>query len=119
MQSHSHWFEVRVQPSGMLAFMLHRITGLGLVAYLFLHLALLNQLRQGPSAWNGFVEAMRSPWVTFLDALLLLGILIHGLNGVRLALIGAGILVRYQKTLFWIGLALAVALSAVGVAAMR
>ena len=119
MQTRSHWFEVRVRPSGMLAFMLHRITGLGLVAYLFLHLALLNQLRQGPGAWNGFVETMRSPWVTFLDAVLLMGILIHGLNGLRLALVEAGILVRHQRTLFWLGMALAVVLSAVGVAAMR
>ena len=119
MQTRSHWFEVRFRPSGMLAFMLHRITGLGLVAYLLLHLALLNQLRQGPGAWNAFVATMRSPWVTFLDAVLLLGILIHGLNGVRLALVGAGILVRYQKELFWLCLAVAIGLSAVGIAAMR
>ncbi len=119
MQTRSHWFEARLRPSGMLAFMLHRITGLGLVAYLFLHLALLNQLHQGPGAWNAFVATMRSPWVTFLDAVLLLGILIHGLNGVRLALVGAGILVRYQKQLFWVCLMLALVLSAAGVAAMR
>ncbi len=119
MQTRSRWFEVRFKPSGMLAFMLHRITGLGLVAYLFLHLALLNQLRQGPGAWNAFVETMRSPWVTFLDAVLLLGILIHGLNGMRLAMVQAGILVGYQKVLFWCCLGLALVLSAVGVMAMR
>ncbi len=119
MQTHSHWFEVRFGPSGMLAFMLHRITGLGLVAYLFLHLALLNQLRQGPGAWDAFVASMRSPWVTFLDAVLLPGILIHGLNGIRLAMVQAGVMVRYQKVLFWVFLALALVLSAVGIAAMR
>src|SRR5512141_889738 len=97
MQTHSRWFELRFRPSGMLAFMLHRITGLGLVAYLILHLALLNQLRQGPGGWDAFVQTMRPPWVVFLDAILLLGVLIHGLNGLRMTLIGFGILVRYHR----------------------
>jgi succinate dehydrogenase / fumarate reductase cytochrome b subunit len=103
----------------MLAFMLHRITGLGLVFYLFLHLALLNQLRQGPEAWNGFLQVMRSPWVTVLDAMLLLGILIHGLNGLRLTLVGFGLFVRQQKWMFWAALAVAVVVGAVGVGMMR
>ena len=119
MQTRSRWFELRFQPSGMLAFMVHRISGLGLAAYLLLHLALLNQLRQGPAGWDAFVQTMRSPWVTFLDGVLLLGILIHGLNGLRLALLGAGMLVRHQKLLFWMSMAAAVALSAIGVAMMR
>ena len=119
MQHHSHWFEPRFRPAGMLAFMLHRISGIGLVAYLFLHLALLNQLRQGPRAWDAFLQTMRSPWVTFLDAVLLFGILIHGLNGLRLVMIGAGVLVRYQRLLFWTSLGLALILSIAGIAAMK
>jgi succinate dehydrogenase / fumarate reductase, cytochrome b subunit len=115
----SRWFELRFRTAGMLAFMLHRISGIGLVAYLFLHLVLLNQLRQGPRAWSDFLQTMRSPWVTFLDAVLLFGILIHGLNGLRLSLIGFGLLVRYQKYLFWICLSLALILSALGIAAMK
>ncbi len=119
MQTRSHWFEFRFQPSGMLAFMLHRISGIGLVAYLFLHLALLNQLRQGPDAWSAFLQTMRSPWVSFLDAILLLGVLIHGLNGLRLMLVGLGILVKHQKQLFWTCILLAVILTAAGMAAMK
>jgi len=102
----------------MLAFMLHRLSGIGLVAYLFLHLALLNQLRQGPQAWNGFLELMRSPLVLLLDALLFFGVLIHGLNGLRLILVGLGLLLPYQKHIFWACLLIALALTALGLAAM-
>ena len=114
MQTHSRWFEVRFRTPGMLAFMLHRISGIGLVAYLFLHLVLLNQLRGGPDAWGNFLQVMRSPVVVLLDAALLFGILIHGLNGLRLTLVGLGILVRYQKQLFWACLGVAITLSVLG-----
>jgi succinate dehydrogenase / fumarate reductase cytochrome b subunit len=99
--------------------MLHRISGIGLVAYLFLHLALLNQLRQGPTAWGAFMQTMRSPWVTVLDGILLFGIVIHGLNGLRLTMLGFGVFLRYQRLIFWICLCLAFALSAAGIAAMK
>ncbi len=119
MQTRSHWFELRFGPSGMLAFMLHRISGIGLVAYLFLHLALLNQLRQGPDAWSAFLQTMRSPWVLFLDGVLLLGVLIHGLNGLRLMLVGLGISVKHEKQLFWACILLAMILGTAGMAAMK
>ncbi len=119
MQTHSHWFELRFRPTGMLAFMMHRLSGIGLVGYLYLHLVLLNQLREGPGAWSAFLRTMRSPWVTMLDAILLFGVLIHGLNGLRLTAVGFGVLVEHQKLVFWACLALALILSAVGIAAMR
>ena len=119
MQIRSRWFEPRFHTAGMLAFMLHRLSGIGLVAYLFLHLVLLNELRQGPSAWSAFLQVMRSPLVLLLDAVLLFGVLIHGLNGLRLALVGFGMLVRYQEQLFWACLALALILSTLGTIAMK
>jgi succinate dehydrogenase / fumarate reductase cytochrome b subunit len=119
METHSHWFELRFRAAGMLAFMLHRISGIGLVAYLFLHLALLNQLRQGPGAWSNFLRVMRTPLVSFLDSILLFGLLIHGLNGLRLTMIGFGIFVPYQRSLFWACLCLALILSILGTIAMH
>ena len=119
LETHSQWFEPRFRPAGMLAFMLHRLSGIGLVAYLFLHLALLNQLRQGPGAWSVFLQTMRSPWVLFLDGVLLFGILIHGLNGLRVTLVGFGVLLQHHRLLFWTCLGLALILTAFGLAAMK
>jgi len=103
----------------MLAFILHRLSGIGLVAYLYLHLALLNKLREGPQAWDSFLHIMRSPLVQVLDALLLFGILIHGLNGLRLTLVGFGAFLRWQRVLFWFGLIFAIGLTIWGVLAMH
>ena len=119
MKSPSHWFEPEFRSPGKLAFMLHRLSGLGLVAYLYLHLVLLNKLRQGPQAWDSFLQLMRSPLVLFLDAILLFGILIHGLNGLRLVLVGYGLFLRWQRLLFWLALVLALALTIWGMLAMR
>ena len=42
----------------------------------------------------------RSPFYLSLDVILLAGILIHGLNGLRIALTGFDVGVRRQKILF-------------------
>jgi succinate dehydrogenase / fumarate reductase cytochrome b subunit len=119
MEKKSHWFEPGFRTTGMVAFMLHRLSGIGLVAYLYLHLVLLNKLRQGPQAWDGFLQVLRSPYLLFLNTVLLFGILIHGLNGLRLTLIGFGAFLRWQRILFWLSLILAVALTIWGMLAMH
>ena len=94
------WGDVRGRHIGMVAYSLNRITGLGLVVYLYLHLFVLSLLTGGPSAWEPFIKLARSPLFLGLDVFLLAGILIHGLNGVRVALTGFGVGVRAQKTAF-------------------
>ena len=96
----ARWFDIRRRKSGMWAYALNRITGIGLVVYLYLHLGVLSMLLRGQSAWDSFVALARSPFYLALDVILLAGILIHGLNGLRLALTGFGFGVGAQKTLF-------------------
>jgi succinate dehydrogenase / fumarate reductase cytochrome b subunit len=94
------WFDFRSRRLGMLAYILNRVTALGLVLYLYIHLAVLTLLTGGPGAWDPFVAIVRSPFFLFLDVILLAGLLIHGLNGLRIALTGLGLGVRAQKPLF-------------------
>jgi succinate dehydrogenase / fumarate reductase cytochrome b subunit len=94
------WVDLRGRRLGMWAFALHRITGIGLVAYLLLHLLVLSMLVQGQAGWDSFVALARSPVFLALDVILLAGILIHGLNGIRVALLGAGYGVGRQKPAF-------------------
>lgn len=114
----SRWFVLRSRPAGMLAFMLHRLTGIGLVFYLYLHLAVLSKLRGGPESWDSFLALVRSPWFLVLDGILLLGVLLHGLNGLRLTFIGLNIALRWHKAAFWIILALSIALAIWGSAVL-
>jgi succinate dehydrogenase / fumarate reductase cytochrome b subunit len=96
----SRWLDVRNRKLGMWAYALNRITGIGLVIYLYMHLFVLSQLLRGPTAWDSFVALARSPYFLALDVILLAGILIHGLNGLRIALTGFGIGVGAQRALF-------------------
>jgi len=94
------WGDVRKRRLGMLAYTLNRITGIGLVLYLYLHLVILSMLTGGPSSWDPFVALAKSPAFLALDVILIAGWMIHGLNGLRVTLTGLGIGVRSQKAMF-------------------
>ncbi len=118
VNARSSWFSLLPSGSGMLAFLLHRLTGIGLVVYLYLHLIILSQLRNGPAGWDRFVALARSPLFLILDVLLLGGALFHGLNGIRLTLVGFGRGLGWQKQLFWSSLVLTALLTGLGAVAI-
>ncbi len=97
----SGWFDPRGRAVGGFAFAVNRITGLGLVFYLYLHLAVLSMLLRGEHAWNDFLRIATSWAFLSLDVLLLFGLLYHGLNGIRVALVGTGVVPNRQKALWW------------------
>lgn len=104
------WFDVRRDRLGTWAFALNRLTGIGLTVYLFLHLGVLSLLAQGSEGWDNFLELAHSPIYLIFDVILIFGILFHGLNGIRVALVGMGVGVRSQRTLFWILMAVGIVL---------
>ncbi|MBI3647402.1 MAG: succinate dehydrogenase [Actinobacteria bacterium] len=95
------WFDVRRRRAGSVAFSISRLAGLGLVFYLYLHLAVLSLLLRGPGAWGSFLRVATTPALLGMDVLLLFGLLVHGLNGLRVALIGTGVAPDRQKALLW------------------
>lgn len=106
------WFDVGGRKMGTWAFALNRLTGLGLVLYLLLHLGVLTLLFLGEEQWDAFIMFARHPLVLTLDVVLIFGILYHGLNGIRVALVGMGIAFRWQKVLFWVLMAIGILLLA-------
>jgi succinate dehydrogenase cytochrome b subunit len=97
----SGWFDPRGRALGGFAFAVNRITGLGLVFYLYLHLAVLSLLLRGEHAWGDFLRIATSGAFLGLDVILLFGLLYHGLNGIRVALVGTGVVPNRQKALWW------------------
>jgi succinate dehydrogenase / fumarate reductase cytochrome b subunit len=95
------WFNPIGRETGGWAFILNRITALGLTFYLFLHLIILGQLAQGPAGYNGFVELMHNPFVIVGELLVVAAGILHGLNGVRIILTTFGVSVTQQKSLFY------------------
>ncbi len=97
----SGWFDPRGRGLGSFAFAVNRVTGLGLVVYLYLHLGVLSLLLGGEEAWNDFIALATNIVFLGLDVLLIFGLLYHGLNGLRVALVGTGVAADHQKALWW------------------
>ena len=93
------WIDPRGRHLGTWAFVANRLTGLGLVVYLYLHLVILSTLLRGPEAWDGLVELFRRPVFLAFDVLLVAGLAFHGFNGLRVALVGSGLLVDRHRAL--------------------
>jgi succinate dehydrogenase / fumarate reductase cytochrome b subunit len=91
---------------GMWAWILHRITGLGLVFYILLHTMLMGgSLLSGKEGFDATLSVlMTRPFFELLDILLIGAVLYHGLNGMRILLfdIGVGVSISGQKNIFWI-----------------
>jgi succinate dehydrogenase / fumarate reductase, cytochrome b subunit len=95
------WFNPIGRQTGGWAFILNRVTALGLTFYLYLHLAVLSQLAQGPAAYNGFVELMHNPFIIVGEMLVVAAGILHGLNGIRIILTTFGVSITRQKQLFY------------------
>jgi succinate dehydrogenase / fumarate reductase, cytochrome b subunit len=80
------WFDPRYRSISTWAFILNRITALGLTLYLFMHLIVLGKLAQGPEAYDAFIELAHTPVIKVGEMLVIAAGLIHGLNGIRIAL---------------------------------
>jgi len=91
--------------------MLHRVSGIALVLYLILHLIVISQLYGGPERWDTFLKLTQSPFFPVFDVLLFWGVIFHGLNGLRLTLLSLGYVLRWQKKLFWLNLAVTLGLT--------
>jgi succinate dehydrogenase / fumarate reductase cytochrome b subunit len=101
------WFDPRARQIGDWAFILNRITALGLTLYLFMHLTVLGQLAQGPQAYDAFIAVAKTRLFTLGEVVVVAGGTIHGLNGLRVALNSFGLAVPYQKQIFSVLMAIA------------
>jgi len=102
------WFDVRHREIGDWAFVLHRLTALGLVLYLGMHLIVLGTLTQGPEAFNSFIDLAHNPLFILGELLVVAAALYHGLNGLRVGLTSFGVAVPYQKQIWYVVMAIAV-----------
>ena len=65
---------------------LHRITGLGLILFVLIHLVMTTIFRiQGQDIWEATVALLHNPWLKFGEYLIVVAFIYHALNGLRLA----------------------------------
>lgn len=85
--------------SGSWAYIFHRISGLALTFYLFVHIWALSSLKHGQAAFQEEMALFSSPPFKFLEWVLGFAVMYHALNGVRIALVDLADGARYHKKL--------------------
>ena len=94
----------------MMSWVLHRVSGLALSAYLLLHIWNLRVAQRGAAAFDEALAGLQSPFWKVMNLLVLLVALYHTLNGIRLLLFDAGTGLRHQRQLFWVAFVLTLAI---------
>jgi succinate dehydrogenase / fumarate reductase cytochrome b subunit len=95
--------------------MLHRLSGIGVVLFLLLHIVDIFLMAAGKETFEKFLDLYTAAPFRVLEGALIFGVIYHALNGARIILIDFwpqfG---RYQRVLWPIQLALALLISIPG-----
>ncbi|MFF0723408.1 succinate dehydrogenase, cytochrome b556 subunit [Streptomyces sp. NPDC004134] len=88
---------------GMWSWVAHRVTGVLIFFFLFVHVLDTSLVRVSPEAYDDVVATYKTPIVSLLEYGLVAAVLFHALNGLRVIAVdfwskGA----RLQKPMLWI-----------------
>ena len=95
--------------SGHWSWLLHRITGLGVLLFLLVHIVDITLIGFGPTVYNDSIKIFSLGFVRVVSLALIASVLYHAFNGVRIILVDFwpnGY--KYQRALFYTALALSI-----------
>jgi succinate dehydrogenase / fumarate reductase cytochrome b subunit len=72
---------------GQWSWILHRVTGVAIILFLFAHVVDTAVIGWGPEAYNKVIAAYENPIVRLLELGLVIAVLYHSINGVKVTLI--------------------------------
>jgi succinate dehydrogenase / fumarate reductase cytochrome b subunit len=75
------------------AYALHRLTGLGILAYFIMHIFVTGKRLNGPEQWESTMAIFGSPFFKVGEFLVVLAFAFHAINGIRLILVELGWLI--------------------------
>jgi succinate dehydrogenase / fumarate reductase cytochrome b subunit len=97
--------EVGLNPNvGAWSWLLHRITGLILVFYLFMHFFALSSSVGGASTFNNWLANLQTTLTHILEIGLVAVVAFHLLNGLRITIADFFYLTKPHKVIFWIAM---------------
>ena len=96
--------------TGMWAWLLFRISGVLLSLYLLTHIIIISTARwtSGGATFNSLMKTFDSAGLVVLDLALVVAVLYHALNGVRIILMDLGIGIQRHKIMFWTAMGIVV-----------
>jgi len=106
---------VKNKNPGMYAFWIHRITGVAVTLFLFLHIWTLSSVFRGKDAYDHAISKFDTRVGYVFQYALLLAVVVHLLNGIRITVADFWGLTRSQKKLLWISLFVFLLIATVGV----
>ncbi|MFI9506520.1 succinate dehydrogenase, cytochrome b556 subunit [Nocardia sp. NPDC052566] len=104
---------------GMWSWALHRITGVTLFFFLFVHVLDTALVRVSPNTYNEAIETYKNPIVALMEMGLVVCVVFHAFNGLRVILVdfwSKG--PKYQRLMLWIVLAAVVLVAAPAIGRM-
>lgn len=103
--------------TGMWAWIGHRLTGVALVVYIFMHLSFITtaSLGDGPKNFDALMKITSQPLFIVMDFVLVVVVIYHAVNGFRVVLFDMGIGIRRQKQIFWACMGVAAVLIVAGI----
>ena len=88
---------------GQWAWILHRVTGVGIILFLFAHVVDTAVIGWGPKAYNRVLSVYHNPGVRILEWVLVGMVIYHAVNGVRVLLLDFwSNAVLHHRLLSWI-----------------
>jgi len=78
-------------------YLAHRLSGLGLIAYMTLHIVETANRMRGEAAWASLMGLFASPPFKVIEFLLFCAAIFHALNGIRLLLVELGFFLGKPK----------------------
>lgn len=91
---------------GQWSWFLHRVTGVGVLVFLCLHILDTALIVLGPEHYNSVIQIYRLPVFRVMEVGLFASVLFHALNGVRIILVDCWVdLTRFHQAMFHVQMA--------------
>ncbi len=89
--------------SGMFSWLFHRISGLGILLFLLLHIVDITLLGFGPEVYNDAISIFSTWYIRLATLFLVAAVLYHAFNGVRIILVDFWPVIgtKYQRGMFY------------------
>jgi succinate dehydrogenase / fumarate reductase cytochrome b subunit len=92
--------EIKLNPNvGTFSWLLHRITGLLLLFYLFTHMWVLGSANKGAAAFDERLSSVQTPLFHFLEIGLILVVFYHMVNGISITIMDFADISRKHKAM--------------------